>query len=317
MNIHKNIKNKIGKRYGRLIVIEITNKRTHSREVIWKCQCDCGNQKEVSSGNLISGAIRSCGCLQKESIAKIGVDRTGANIKDIIGDKYGRLIVIKNTGKRKNRAVIWECKCDCGKIVEIRSCSLINGSTKSCGCLQKERASKILHKDIKGKNHWNWGKHWGKETKNKISNSLKGKLTGEKNPFYGKTHTERVRQIVSESNKKRVGELSGNWKGGITPLNFQIRDNFKSRQWHSDIFTRDNFTCQECGDDTGGNLNAHHIKSLSFLLQKYEIINLKQAIVCEELWNINNGVTLCIECHKKEHEKILGKKVKDYASSTL
>jgi len=263
MKIHKNIKNKIGKKYGRLIVIGMTNKRTNSREVIWKCQCDCNNQIEVSSGNLTSGAIRSCGCLQKESIAKIGADRAGANIKNIIGNRYGRLIVLKDTGKRKNRAVIWECKCDCGKIVEVYSNSLLQGNTKSCGCLQKEKA------------------------------------------------TENILTFLE------ISEHSGNWKGGITPLIEQLRHSFKYRQWRSDIFTRDNFTCQDCGDNKGGNLEAHHKKSFSSILQKYEITTLEEALNCEELWNINNGITLCEDCHKKIHRKILEKKVDNYASSTL
>jgi len=75
------------------------------------------------------------------------------------------------------------------------------------------------------------------------------------------------------------------------------------RQWRSDIFTRDDFTCQECGQ-RGGHLEAHHIKQLSKILQFYEITTLEEALNCAELWNINNGITLCKECHKKLHKKV-------------
>ena len=89
----------------------------------------------------------------------------------------------------------------------------------------------------------------------------------------------------------------------ISSLENLIRSNFKSRQWRDDIYSRDNFTCQECGDNKGHNLNSHHIKTLSSILQKYEITTLEEALTCEELWNLNNGITLCAKCHNLEHDK--------------
>ena len=100
------------------------------------------------------------------------------------------------------------------------------------------------------------------------------------------------------------GEKCHLWRGGITLLNQITRTNFKYRQWRSDIFTRDDFTCQECGQ-RGAKLNAHHIKNLSLILQFYEITTLEEVLECEELWNINNGITLCKICHKKLHKQEL------------
>ena len=108
--------------------------------------------------------------------------------------------------------------------------------------------------------------------------------------------SEETKKKLSESHK---GSKSYRWKGGITLLNHLIRSNFKSRQWRSDVFTRDDFTCQECGE-RGGKLNAHHIKSYSSILQLYEITTIEEALECEELWNINNGITYCEKCHKKK-----------------
>ena len=76
-----------------------------------------------------------------------------------------------------------------------------------------------------------------------------------------------------------------------------IRHSFKYRQWRSDVFTRDNFTCQECGQ-IGVRLNVHHKKPFSSIIQFYEITTLEEALNCEELWNINNGITYCKKCHK-------------------
>lgn len=61
-----NKKDLIGKKFGRLEVIEETNKRMDGGSVVWKCLCECGNIIEVSSKRLISNLVLSCGCLQKE-----------------------------------------------------------------------------------------------------------------------------------------------------------------------------------------------------------------------------------------------------------
>ena len=59
-------------------------------------------------------------------------------LKDLTGQKFGRLTVIKRKGSSKYNRAIWECKCDCGNIVNVISGSLISNYTKSCGCLKKE-----------------------------------------------------------------------------------------------------------------------------------------------------------------------------------
>lgn len=65
-------------------------------------------------------------------------------IKDLTGKRFGRLIVIKYTGKTdKRHNTLWLCKCDCGNITEANSYRLKNGEIKSCGCLYKENLKKI------------------------------------------------------------------------------------------------------------------------------------------------------------------------------
>ena len=56
----------IGKRFGRLVVIGDVGKRSSDGSVLWECQCDCGNLHYAVSGNLKSGSVQSCKCLQKE-----------------------------------------------------------------------------------------------------------------------------------------------------------------------------------------------------------------------------------------------------------
>lgn len=64
-----NKKNLLNKRFGRLLVVRETNERKHG-QIIWLCQCDCGNEVDVMSHNLIKDNTKSCGCIHKEVITK-------------------------------------------------------------------------------------------------------------------------------------------------------------------------------------------------------------------------------------------------------
>lgn len=54
---------------------------------------------------------------------------------DITGKRFGKLVAISPSKERKDSFVMWVCQCDCGNKTIVRSRSLINGDTKSCGCL--------------------------------------------------------------------------------------------------------------------------------------------------------------------------------------
>ena len=60
-------KDKRGKKFGELLVLEDTGKRYKNGSVIWKCLCECGKITEVISGDLTSGNTKSCGCLNKRN----------------------------------------------------------------------------------------------------------------------------------------------------------------------------------------------------------------------------------------------------------
>ena len=59
---------------------------------------------------------------------------------DITGRKFGRLTVHAKHG-RAGKYVIWTCRCECGRLVNVRGQDLRTGNTKSCGCLQSERSA--------------------------------------------------------------------------------------------------------------------------------------------------------------------------------
>lgn len=59
-------------------------------------------------------------------------------IKDLTGQRFGRLTVVSKTDERKDRCVVWKCICDCGNEHFVISRSLLGGKTRSCGCLWNE-----------------------------------------------------------------------------------------------------------------------------------------------------------------------------------
>ncbi len=56
-----------GKRFGRLVALEPTNRRSGTY-VVWRCQCDCGNITYAAVGNLKRGNVTSCGCRRREIV---------------------------------------------------------------------------------------------------------------------------------------------------------------------------------------------------------------------------------------------------------
>ena len=60
----------VGKEYGRLTVTADLGRRQASREVMWLCECSCGNTTEVRGSCLRRGRTTSCGCFRRETQAE-------------------------------------------------------------------------------------------------------------------------------------------------------------------------------------------------------------------------------------------------------
>ena len=124
-------KNLIGNKYGLLIVKSETNQRK-CNSVLWECECECGNICYVTSIDLEHNRVKSCGCLVHKS-----------KYEDLTNQRFGKLVVVEECGVNDKRIQVWKCKCDCGNYIDVEAYRLKNKTTKSCGCLQKEIASKI------------------------------------------------------------------------------------------------------------------------------------------------------------------------------
>lgn len=129
--------------------------------------------------------------------------------------------------------------------------------------------------------------------KHSIENRLKLKEIAllRVNPMLGRKHTEetkeKIRQKALLSTKR--GVESNFWKGGNYPEHLRIKRSSQYKQWRMKVFVRDKFSCVECGARSGEGkhvtLNADHIKPFS--------------LFPELRFDISNGRTLCVECHKK------------------
>ena len=156
-----------------------------------------------------------------------------------------------------------------------------------------------LSESNKGKH--SFGHCQTEESKKKISNARKGIVFSKEH--IRKLSESHIGNVISKETRDKLsishrGEKGSGWKGGITPLHQSIRGSYKAKEWRLMVFGRDNFTCQDCGK-RGCYLEAHHIKKFSSIMQYHEITTKEESFNCEALWDINNGITLCKECHKK------------------
>lgn len=127
-NNKEKIRDLTGKQFNRLTVLKLSENRTNDGGAKWVCKCSCGKIIEVSRGDLVNNHTKSCGCLKIETLIQ----------DDLTGLRFGKLTVIEKVPAPravKNRYSYWKCKCDCGGEIITKKPNLINGDTKSCGCL--------------------------------------------------------------------------------------------------------------------------------------------------------------------------------------
>ena len=164
---------------------------------------------------------------------------------------------------------------------------------------QKLRGKALLRFADK-RNHPSFGKSLSLETKIKIGDGNRGKIISQETIEKQRIASSRRKHTKATKKKMRQTHLGNNnpaWKGGLTPLYDRIRHLPEYEQWRSDVYERDNWTCQTCNKKSEGDIEAHHIKPFAQILRINHITNIWEAQFCKELWNVGNGVTLCEKCH--------------------
>ena len=178
---------------------------------------------------------------------------------------------------------------------------------------------KIREKRIQGMKAWKRTKEYKRKIGETNKKVWKNKSEAEREKFRKMARARQIRLLqnpkykenLRNAHKGRIGywrnkkrpEIAGNnchlWRGGITKLVKKIRESIEYKQWRKAIFEKDNFTCWFC-KVKGKKIQAdHYPKSFSQIIRENKIKNLQQAMKCQELWDISNGRTLCIDCHKK------------------
>ncbi len=104
---------------------------------------------------------------------------------------------------------------------------------------------------------------------------------------------------VAARGAKTRGEAHYQWKGGASKLNLSIRQMTENRRWMDAVKERDGrcVRCQSVAD-----LESHHVKPLSQIIDEFGITSRADArLYASEVWDIDNGITLCMRCHYGEH----------------
>ncbi len=134
------MENIVGKRFGKLVILESFLEKTKGNYVTGRvrCNCDCGTNNFITYRSAVirpNGGTKSCGCL------------AASRRINLVGQRFGLLVVTKRakTLNKNNKYIsVWLCKCDCGSIVTIPTYSLIGkgNKTKSCKCAWKRTGNK-------------------------------------------------------------------------------------------------------------------------------------------------------------------------------
>ena len=122
------------------------------------------------------------------------------------------------------------------------------------------------------------------------------KRKGRPSRLRGMKYTHRIEKPSLRGNK------NPNWKGGTTKLIQLIKGLPEYSFWRMETFKRDKWTCQECGAKNKRGekyiFDAHHIYPISKIINDFKIETVEEAICCKELWDVENGQTLCRQCHR-------------------
>ena len=197
----------IGKRFGKLLVLQNLQKTASDKSRTWKCLCDCGNICQASTQSLTSGHKQSCGCLKNKH-----------NIIDITNQKFGKLTALKidQSTKGTGTHLKWICQCDCGNIVSIDSYNLRNKITQSCGCITSSIGENNI-KEILNKNNIFFKSEYTQPSLNK------------KRFDFAIIKNKKIIRLIEFDGQQHYSEKKGIWNSKQSLQSIQKRDKQKNR----------------------------------------------------------------------------------------
>lgn len=199
-----------GKQFGRLTVLHYVG------DGQWECECECGNRVVVRTYNLNSGNTKSCGCLQKDKTSE-------ALFISLVGNRYGKLVVLERVENNRFGHVCYRCKCDCGGEAIVDAGNLRQGTTNSCGCI-KSKGEMII-------NNWLQEHNINFRSQYSFDNCI---LSTGRRPFFDFVLFKNDKPyLVIEYNGRQHYEVTGGWNTEKSVQDTQCRDHEKI-QWCKD-----------------------------------------------------------------------------------
>ena len=117
--------NLAGKRFGRITVVKESG-RSKAGKTVWRCICDCGAEKNVVGGVLMSGLVKSCGCLSKDTAKEYGQRMRDAHM----GETINGMTVLEVPDKPRSNYTV---RCgSCGEVSKLPMRRIL--ITGHCGC---------------------------------------------------------------------------------------------------------------------------------------------------------------------------------------
>ncbi len=120
-------------------------------------------------------------------------------------------------------------------------------------------------------------------------------------------------ELAKNWNGFKKGTVPWNYKGGVSKFIIALRTMYEYSVWRGKIFKLNDYTCQKCNKKGGDLIAHHHRKSFSKMRREFlELNNQFSPIEDKELliriaqnyapfWDLNNGITMCVKCHKEYH----------------
>jgi len=237
------------------------------------------------------------------------------NFVNRVGLRYGNLVALEYLRKSQ-----WLCLCDCGNTRIVGVPFLLNGHRSFLGCEEccKKSHSEKTKLRLKGKSK-------GRPANNRsnLVGQVFGNLTvvdvgrksGEDNGW--KLYWKCICVCGKELEVSTGGLTSGNSKScGCTKFKYApgwstnrrltfssyLRTLPQHSLWRISVLERDRFACISCGKSN--HLDAHHIIYLRTIVDVLKIDPEVESSYSPFLWNTDNGVTLCRDCHKYIHTKV-------------
>lgn len=130
-------------KFGQLLV-ESYHHSDKNGHTYWNCKCDCGNNTIVRRDALIEGKTLSCGCYHRKEI------RSRQTI-NLVGQRFGKLVVKTLVGYNNNHIALWKCQCDCGNEIITTGVCLRRNEVHSCGC-EKSYGEFLISKILRNNN---------------------------------------------------------------------------------------------------------------------------------------------------------------------